>query len=138
MQPVTKMQMQVGDLAVKKIPVHISVVGTPLIMQLGRILLPGFPRNPMAAQPLAQPLARLASRSLAGPAKGKTLGPLQAANKEVPAGMALDFGQLLANSPAERTFHVFNTSSVPVQLDWTFYRSVLLTSKCCSLYNWTT
>ncbi len=107
------MLLQVGDLLVKKIPVHISVVGTPLIMQLAKVLLPGFPWTPAPAQPSA----KLPSGALG---KGNAAGLLQA--EDVPAGMLLDFGQVLADTPAERTFHVFNTSSLPVQLDWTFQR----------------
>lgn len=42
--------------------------------------------------------------------------------QESKAEMAMDFGQLLANTKAERSFHVFNTSCMPVQLDWTFFR----------------
>ncbi|DBA92123.1 TPA: hypothetical protein ACH3X1_015848 [Trebouxia sp. C0004] len=116
------LHVQVGDLPVKKIPVHVSVTGTPLIMQLGRVLLPGFPRNPTAAQHLAQPLARLASRKSGALGRGRAAGLLQAATEEVPAGLMLDFGQLLADSPAEHAFHVFNTSALPVRLSWTFYR----------------
>ena len=48
---------------------------------------------------------------------------LQAANEGLPAGMALPFGQLLADTAAERSFYVFNTASLPVKVDWTFYRS---------------
>ena len=127
--------LQVGDLPVKKIPVHVSVTGTPLIMQLGRVLLPGFPRNPTSAQHLpgfpknpalaqhlAHPLARLASRKSGALGRGKAAGLLQAATEEVPAGLVLDFGQLVADSPAEHAFHVFNTSALPVRLFWTFYR----------------
>ncbi len=114
--------LQVGDLPVKKIPVHVSVTGTPLIMQLGRVLLPGFLGNPAAAQHLAQPLARLASRNSRALGRGRAAGLLQAATEEVPAGLVLDFGQLLADSPAEHAFHVFNTSALPVKLSWTFYR----------------
>jgi hypothetical protein len=114
--------LQVGDLPVKKIPVHVSVTGTPLIMQLGRVLLPGFPRNPTAAQHPAQPLARLASRTSGALGGGRGAGLLQAASEEVPAGLVLDFGQLLADSPAEHAFHVFNTSALPVRLSWTYYR----------------
>lgn len=110
--------LQVGDLPTKKIPVHVSVIGTPLIMQLGRVLLPGFPRNPTAAQPLA----RLASSKSGALGRGRAAGLLQAATEEVPAGLVLDFGQLLADSPAEHAFHVFNTSALPVRLSWTFYR----------------
>lgn len=36
--------------------------------------------------------------------------------------MALPFGQLLADTPTERAFFVFNTASMPMQVDWTFYR----------------
>lgn len=42
--------------------------------------------------------------------------------QESKADMPTDFGQLLANTQAERSFHVFNTSCMPVQLDWTFFR----------------
>ena len=115
--------LQVGDLAVKKIPVHVSVVGTPLVMQLGRVLLPGFPRNPTMAKPQGQFLVKLQSRADSPPGKSRVMGPTQGANREAPAGLALDFGQLLAETSAERTFHVFNTSSLPVQLDWAFHRS---------------
>ena len=114
--------LQVGDLPVKKIPVHVSITGTPLIMQLGRVLLPGFPRNPALAQHLAHPLARLASRESGALGRGKAARLLQAATEEVPAGLVLDFGQLVADSPAEHAFHVFNTSALPVRLSWTFYR----------------
>ena len=112
--------LQVGDLPEKKIPVHVSVTGTPLMMQLNRVLLPGFSRNPSAAEPLAQPRARFQCRSQT--ALSTSPGLLQEAHKGLPAGMALPFGQLLADTPAERSFYVFNTASMPVQLDWTFYR----------------
>ena len=123
--------MQVGDLPEKKIPVHVSVIGTPLIMQLSKVLLPGFPRNP----PAAEPLARLQSRSQT--ALGISPGVLQDPYEGLLAGMALPFGQLLADTAAERCFYVFNTASMPVQLKWTFYRSdsteLLLCSFCqCS------
>ena len=114
--------LQVGDLPVKKIPVHVSVTGTPLIMQLGRVLLPGFPRNPTVAQHPAQPRARILSRKSGALGGGRAAGLLQAATEEVPAGLVLDFGQVLADSPAEHAFHVFNTSALPVKLSWTFYR----------------
>ncbi|KAL0048861.1 hypothetical protein WJX82_001204 [Trebouxia sp. C0006] len=48
--------------------------------------------------------------------------PVHAPTEEVPAGLVLDFGQLVADSPAEHAFHVFNTSALPVRLSWTFYR----------------
>ena len=91
-------------------------------MQLGKALLPGFVRNPPAAEPLAQPLARLRSRSRT--ALGTSPGLLHAAREGLLAGMALPFGQLLADTPTERTFFVFNTASMPMQLDWTLYRLV--------------
>ena len=114
--------LQVGDLPEKKIPVHVSVTGTPLIMQLNRVLLPGLPRNPSAAEPLAQSRTWLQCRSQA--AVGTSPGLLQEAHDGLAPGMALPFGQLLANTPAERSFYVFNTASMPVQLNWAFYRWV--------------
>lgn len=109
--------LQVGDLREKKISVHVSVTGTPLIMQLTKVLLPGLPRNLPAAETLAHPLAGLQLRG-----KIALGGSRQAANEGLPAGMALPFGQLLADTPAKRCFYVFNTASLPVQVDWTFYR----------------
>ena len=121
--------LQVGDLPEKKIPVHVSVTGSPLIMQLNRVLLPGFSRSPPAAEPLAQPWARLRSKSRS--ALGTSPGLLQEAHEGLPAGLALPFGQLLADTPAERSFYVINTASMPVQLDWTLYRWVLNSLDCC-------
>lgn len=111
--------LQVGDLREKKIPVHVSVTGTPLVMQLNKVLLPGFPRTHPAAQPLAQPLAGLQPKSQTALS---STGMLQSANEALPAGLALPFEQLLADTAAERCFYVFNTASLPVQVDWTFYR----------------
>lgn len=87
-------------------------------MQLSKVLLPGFLRNPPAAEPLAKPLTRLRSRSQS--ALGSSPALLHAAHEGLLVGMALPFGQLLAD-----TFFVFNTASVPMQLDWAFYRFVL-------------
>lgn len=111
-----------GDLPEKKIPVHVSVTGTPLIMQLSKVLLPGSPQNPPLAQPQAQPLVKPQSRGSMALSNGPAAKLLQRANDRVPAGMNLDFGQLLADAEAERCFYVFNTASLPVQLDWTFCR----------------
>ena len=113
---------QVGNLPEKKIPVHVNVSGTPLIMQLSKVLLPGMPQNPPAAQPLAQPLAKPQSRAPTALTSGPAARLLQRASDKLPPGMNLDFGQLLAGTEAERCFYVFNTASLPVQLDWTFYR----------------
>lgn len=124
--------LQVGDLPEKKIPVHVSVTGTPLIMQLNRVLLPGFSRNPPAAEPLVQPWARLQSRNQT--ALGTSPGLLQEAHEGLPAGMALSFGQMLADTPAERSFYVFNTAAMPMQLDWTFYRWVINPLDCCKIF----
>ena len=120
--------LQVADLPEKNIPVHVSVTGTPLIMQLNRVLLPGLPRKPPAAEPLAQPLARLQPRSQT--ALGTSPGLLQEGPEGLAAGIALPFGQLLADTPAERSFYVFNTASMPMQLDWTFYRWVSSSMDC--------
>ena len=116
------MLVQIGDLPEKKIPVHISVIGTPLIMQLDRVLLPGFPRNPANPQPPVPLLAKLPSKAASALGRGRAQGLMQTADDGVTAGLDLSFGQLLADTPATRTFYVFNTARLPVQLDWVFHR----------------
>ena len=118
--------VQIGYLPEKKIPVHISVVGTPLIMQLDKVLLPGFPRNPAMPQPPTPLLAKLPSKAASAPGRGRTQELLQTADDGVTAGMELNFGQLLTDTPATRTFYVFNTACLPVQLNWVFHRCVHL------------
>lgn len=132
-----------GDLPVKQIPVQVCVGGTPLIMQPGRLLLPGYsPQKPQGTlrQPQGWPALPQGSATLLKGASQQPLGSSLQSRSQLPgtqtepdlspavlqqeskAEMAMDFGQLLADTKMERAFHVFNTSSMAVQLDWTFYR----------------
>ena len=129
----------------QKIPVRVSVGGTPLVMQPRRLLLPGYsPQKPQGTLKQPQGWPALPQGSSTQPclasaqSQGSSLQPsgiLQPTHSQAGAElimpqlqqesrteMALDFGQLLADSKAEHSFHVFNTSSMAVQLDWTFYR----------------
>ena len=143
--------LQVGDLPVQKIPVRVSVGGTPLVMQPGRLLLPGYsPQKPHGTLKQPQGWPALPQGSSTQPwltsaqSQGSSLQPSRILQlTRSPAGaesvmaemqqeskteMAMDFGQLLAESKAQHSFHVFNTSSMAVQLDWTFYRCELAAS----------
>lgn len=175
--------LQVGELPVQKIPVRVCVGGTPLVMQPGRLLLPGYsPRQPQGTfqQPHSSrtqsqgwpalpqgSVTKLKSsfKHMTSPgaqALGTSMQPsrsvlqtdsqtselqshsqtpelqlrsqsseLQATTdlqQETEAVMAMDFGQLLANIKAERTFYVFNTSCMAIQLNWAFFRYCLMSS----------
>lgn len=135
--------LQVGELPIKKIPVRVSVGGTPLIMQPGRLLLTGYlPQKPhtLLQQPLGpslqpqgtlqKPLGASLQRQCSWTRTPAGARP-SVGQQEQTAGMALDFGQLLADSKAERSFHVFNTSSLAVQLDWQFQRWLPSLHCCC-------
>ena len=92
---------QVGDLPLHAVPVHVGVVGTPLCLQREARLLPGVLLRPPPGAP----------GSL-----GNALRPPPRAQLDV------NFGEVVMQEAAQRSFHVFNTSFLDVRLEWAFWR----------------
>ena len=92
---------QVGDLPLHAVPVHVGVVGTPLCLQREARLLPGILLRPPPRAP----------GSL-----GNALRPPPRAQLDV------NFGEVVMQEAAQRSFQVFNTSFLDVRLEWTFWR----------------
>lgn len=90
-----------GDLPLHAIPVHVGVVGTPLCLQREARLLPGILLRPHPWAPSSL---------------GTALRPPPRAELNV------NFGEVVMQEAAQRSFHVFNTSTLDVHLEWAFWR----------------